>query len=306
MHLPEPVPERPEPAPTSAGRESGREPDAGLGRGVLHPARAAELISVQRLAPEPAVARFVECYWLVRWDLSGRPPYEQKVLAHPNVHLVFEAPRPRVYGVDRALFVRRLEGVGHALGAKFRPGAFRSFAGHPVSALADRSVPAATYFGAEVDRLNARILGEPGAEPAAEPAAGRATATEPVADSYAALVDEFLRPRLPAPDPAAEEAAAVVERITASPGLCRVDELARELGVTVRSLQRLFSEYVGAPPKWVLRRARLHEAAERAARAGGLDLAALAVELGYADQAHLTRDFTAAVGVPPAHYAGSR
>ncbi|MEV7600145.1 helix-turn-helix domain-containing protein [Kitasatospora sp. NPDC089797] len=255
-----------------------------LGRGVLHPARAAESIRVDRLAPAPDVARFVEYYWLVRWDVTGHPPYEQKVLAHPNVHLVFEAPRARVYGVDRSLFVRRLEGAGHVLGARFRPGAFQPFAGHPVSALADRSVPAADYFGAEVDRCNAGILAEPTAERA----------------------DAFLRPRLPAPDPVAEQVAAMVERITGSPDLYRVDDLARELGRTVRGLQRLFAEYVGASPKWVLRRARLHEAAERAAAGGRLDLSALAVELGYADQAHLTRDFTAAVGTSPARYAGSR
>ncbi|MFD8701087.1 DUF6597 domain-containing transcriptional factor [Kitasatospora sp. NPDC059648] len=258
--------------------------ESDLGRGVLHPARAAELIDVERLVPDPAVARFVEFYWLVRWDLAGRPPYEQKVLAHPSIHLVFEAPRARVYGVDRSLFVRRLEGAGHVLGVKFRPGAFRPFAGHPVSDLADRSVPAAEYFGPEADRVNARILDAPDA----------------------GLVDDFLRPRLPAPDPAAEEVAAMVERITGSPDLRRVDDLARELGLSVRSLQRLFAEYVGASPKWVLRRARLHEASERAAKEGKLDLAALAVELGYADQAHLTRDFTAAVGISPARYAGSR
>ncbi|MFD0400610.1 DUF6597 domain-containing transcriptional factor [Kitasatospora sp. NPDC127121] len=255
-----------------------------LGRGVLHPARAAEAIRVERRAPAPAVARFVEFYWLVRWDRRGRPPYEQKVLAHPNVHLVFEAPRARVYGVDRSLFVRRLEGAGHVLGVKFRPGAFRSFAGHPVAGLADRSVPAAAYFGPEADRLNEDVLGER-------------------LRDQAALADAFLLPRLPAPDPVAQEVAAMVERITGTPDLCRVDDLARELGLTVRRLQRLFAEYVGASPKWVLRRARLHEAAERADAGGALDLAALAAELGYADQAHLTRDFTAAVGTSPARYA---
>ncbi|MBV2152491.1 AraC family transcriptional regulator [Kitasatospora sp. SUK 42] len=260
-----------------------------LGRGVLHPARAAELISVDRLAPAPDVARFVEYYWLVRWDLTGHAPYEQKVLAHPNVHLVFEAPRARVYGVDRSVFVRRLEGAGHVLGARFRPGAFRPFAGHPVGDLADRSVPAAEYFGPEADRLNEELLD--GGPLGGEPEARRA--------------DAFLRPRLPAPDPVAEEVAAVVDRITGSPDLCRVDELARELGLTVRRLQRLFAEYVGASPKWVLRRARLHEAAERARTDGGLDLAALAAELGYADQAHLTRDFTAAVGVSPGRYVSA-
>ncbi|GAB1694671.1 hypothetical protein KRM28CT15_64740 [Krasilnikovia sp. M28-CT-15] len=52
----------------------------------------------------------------------------------------------------------------------------------------------------------------------------------------------------------------------------------------------------------VPRRHRLHEAAARAARGSRLDLVALAAELGYSDQAHLTRDFTSIVGQPPAQY----
>jgi AraC-like DNA-binding protein len=52
-----------------------------------------------------------------------------------------------------------------------------------------------------------------------------------------------------------------------------------------------------------MRRARLHEAAERADRGEQVDWAALASDLGYADQAHLTRDFTATLGVPPTRYA---
>jgi len=34
-----------------------------------------------------------------------------------------------------------------------------------------------------------------------------------------------------------------------------------------------------------------------------VDWAALAADLGYADQAHLSRDFTATLGVPPTQYA---
>jgi AraC-like DNA-binding protein len=68
-------------------------------------------------------------------------------------------------------------------------------------------------------------------------------------------------------------------------------------------VQRWFQQYAGVAPTWVLRRYRLLDAAE-AVRDGGLvDWAALAAELGYADQAHLIRDFRAAVGEPPAAYA---
>jgi len=107
------------------------------------------------------------------------------------------------------------------------------------------------------------------------------------------------------PDQVALDVATMVERITAEPSMFRVDQVAADLGLPVRRLQRLFAEYVGASPKWVLRRARLHEAAARADQGVGIDWAALASDLGYADQAHMTRDFTAAVGAPPARYAAT-
>jgi AraC-like DNA-binding protein len=260
----------------------------GLGRGVLRPDAAAGFLEVRQQAPDPGLAALVDFYWNPRWDLRGRDPYEQKVLAHPNVHLVFEPAGPLVYGVQRGVFVRRLEGAGQVLGVKFRPGAFRPFAGGPVADLADRAVPAARVLGDAVAEVGRRLL-----------------ALDDLPE-MAGYVDRFLLGLLPAlpPDPQVAEVAALVETITASPQLFRVDELARELDLPVRRLQRLFAEYVGASPKWVLRRARLHEAATRADEGAGIDWAALAADLGYADQAHLTRDFTAAVGAPPARYAG--
>ncbi len=255
--------------------------------GVLHPGEHARLASLDRRAPGAAVAPFVEWYWHVRWRLPGAETYDTKVLTHPTVHLVFEEPEPLVYGVQRDLFVRRLAGAGQVLGVRFRPGGFRALAPGPVAELADRRVPAAELFGPRVAEVSRAVLA------AGDPA------------EMCARAEDFLRPLLPAaPDPAAEEAAAAVARIAAEPGLLRVDQVAAGAGMSVRRLQRLFAEYVGASPKWVLRRARLQEAAARADAGAALDLAALAADLGYADQAHLTRDFTATVGAPPSRYAG--
>jgi AraC-like DNA-binding protein len=72
--------------------------------------------------------------------------------------------------------------------------------------------------------------------------------------------------------------------------------------MSVRSLQQLFSEYVGVSPKWVIRRFRLHEAADRLANGEALDLAALALSLGYFDQSHFSSDFRKLVGQSPARY----
>jgi AraC-like DNA-binding protein len=257
-----------------------------IGRGVLYPGTIGAVSDLARYEPGPAVAGFVEFYWHVRWDVPGPEPYATKVLSHPNVHLVFEDPAPLIYGVQRALFVRRLHGRGQVLGVKFRPGGFRALFGAPVAGLLDRTIPAAEIFGPEVDDVSRAVLA--GADGAA----------------MSALAEDFLRTRLPAqPDPVAVRVAAMVERIMAEPAIFRVDQAADALDVPIRRLQRLFAEYVGAGPKWVLRRARLHEVAARADQAAGIDWAALAADLGYVDQAHLTRDFTAAVGDPPATYS---
>lgn len=262
-----------------------RVPNAG--RGVLHPGQGASRFTVTPVPPGPALAAHVEYHWIVRWDVTGQPPYEQRVLSHPNVHLVLEESGPLVHGVIRGVYTRRLIGAGQVHGVKFLPGGFRAFASGPVRELTDRILPAAGTFGPEADELCPRVLA--------------CTDT----DVMVALVEDLLLTRLPTrPDPQAAQVAAMVGAMTADHTMVRVEQAAARFGISPRTMQRLFAEYVGVSPKWVLRRARLHEAAQRA-DSGTADWAALATDLGYADQAHLTRDFTALVGVPPSRYRSS-
>ncbi|MBW8705664.1 Transcriptional activator FeaR [Streptomyces sp. MBT84] len=123
----------------------------------------------------------------------------------------------------------------------------------------------------------------------------------PTALHLAAALPRDVRPT---PDPAIDNAATLVETISSDPAVLRVSQLAAIAHMSVRQLQRLFAEYVGIGPKWVIRRARMQEAAARAAT-DPQDWSALAAELGYADQAHFTRDFTACIGASPAKYASS-
>jgi AraC-like DNA-binding protein len=96
-------------------------------------------------------------------------------------------------------------------------------------------------------------------------------------------------------------AARIVDRIISDRAVTKVEHVASAFATTRRTLQRLFSRYVGVTPKWVIGRHRLHEAAD--AIGAGADVARLAFELGYFDQAHFIKDFKAVVGVTPAEYA---
>jgi transcriptional regulator GlxA family with amidase domain len=82
----------------------------------------------------------------------------------------------------------------------------------------------------------------------------------------------------------------------------RVEDLARMHNIAPRTLQRLFRRYVGVGPKWVLKRLRIHQAAERLTAANPTGWTELALDLGYYDHAHFIRDFRLVVGRSPAQY----
>jgi AraC-like DNA-binding protein len=252
-------------------------------RGVLDLPIDRSLPGYGRFWPAADVAPFVEHFWTVEWDLCE--PAVREVLPHPSVHLVLESGSSQVAGVLTGKFTRRLAGKGRVLGTKFRPGGFHPFCAGPVSALTDRTLALGEVFGAAADDLEARALAE----------------AEPIAAF--SVVQTFLRRLLPAPDPIVELIGRIAARAATDREMTRVDHLVREFGIGARKLQRLFEEYVGVSPKWIIQRYRLHEAAERIARGATIDWATLALDLGYADQAHFIRDFKALVGRPPAAYA---
>jgi AraC-like DNA-binding protein len=155
-----------------------------------------------------------------------------------------------------------------------------------VSSIRDRRLPASTLPGLDGDALTRAVEAEDGLE------------------RSVAAVEAALEPLLPdEPDPEIELADRAVRLLEEDRDLNRVSDLAERLSLSVRSVQRLFADHVGLSPSWVIRRYRLHEAAAQATAGGDVDWARLAITLGYYDQAHLVRDFTAAVGTAPARYA---
>ncbi|MEV4946368.1 helix-turn-helix domain-containing protein [Streptomyces sp. NPDC053755] len=260
-------------------------------RGIMDASGLLSQVRFRRREPAVPLRPYVEHYWLVDWALDT--PYVTRVVPHPSVNLVFQRDDDRaagalVSGVGRELFTRELAGTGRVCGVQFRPGAFRVFApARPVSHWTGRQVPPAEVFGRETARDVEAVLG-----PERE-------------DARVAALDACLLALGPEPDPRAEAAMALADRIRQDRTVRRVGALARSEGLSVRSVQRLFSAYVGVSPKWVVLRYRIHEALERAAGAAdrAVDWAALAAELGYSDQAHLVRDFTATVGAPPTAFA---
>jgi AraC-like DNA-binding protein len=155
----------------------------------------------------------------------------------------------------------------------------------PVSRLTDRHQPINEVLGRDTAELRRQVH-------------QRSDPAERVRDLAAFLTEGW-----PEPDETALQLAEVVETVSGDRQITRVGQVAELAGRSVRSLQRTFAEYVGAGPKWVIQRCRLHDVAARVAAEETIDWADLAIELGFADQAHLIRAFTATVGTSPAAYA---
>ncbi len=274
------------PAKSTAKVEELFDPKLDGPRGVLRHAPATEgtFRHARRSAPAELTS-WVDHYWMVYWDLRGLPPRLVETLPHPNVHVVFEWPESKAWGISTVKFSRMLEGRSHAFGIKFTPGGFYPFLGKPVSTLADTSIAVGEVFGRDAEALEGVIL---------------ATEDE---NAMVAAANDFLLQRLPQSDMKATLAGELVAQILRERDLLTVEDLAERSGMGVRSLQRLFSRYVGASPKWVIRRYRLHELLEQMHSGRQIDWAQLAVELGYFDQAHLIHDFKSMTGYAPTEYA---
>lgn len=271
-------------------------------RGILAPGRMFAVVDFDRYPVPPELDGLVDWFWSVRWELPAGARHRQPVLATPAVNVSVgvapppgDDPPPAPYpldsflnGVTTDVTVRHLSGSGWNFAAKTTTGGFGAWV-DDVQALNDRQLPMSEVLALDQRDLALRVanIGF---------GAGRAV---PIAEELVRLLDT----RPPARVARAREVAAVASAAEHDRTIRTVDQLARLGGITPRTLQRMFVSCAGVSPTWVIRRFRLIEAAERVRDGQLTDWAALAVDLGYADQAHLTRDFTATLGMSPGAYA---
>lgn len=251
--------------------------------------------TMHRYPAPPDLTELLQWYWVPTWSVPAGQRSEQRVLQYPCALIVVAEEYARFYGVVTGLSSTVLEGDGWAVGALLQPAAGVAVAGRPMSELTDSHVELA------------ELLGEPGAGLAA---AVRATMSEDPQDEAVQrrAVDElsaFLR-TLPEVDDEGRLVNELVARVESDPSILRVAQLAELAGCSERTLQRLLRKRLGLTPKWLIQRRRLQDLSLRLRERGDREtLAQLAAELGYADEAHLVRDFRTVTGWTPAEF-GSR
>jgi AraC-like DNA-binding protein len=224
------------------------------------------------------LGRWVEC----AWERVGveRPDGYERIVPDGCMDLIWsERAGVGVVGPNTTAFLAPLEPGARTVGVRLHPGAGPALLEASAPDLRDGRVGAAEVWGDAGLRLD-------------EAAAG-------ARDRLGVLVSFLAQraPRAALPDPIVRAAALRLDRTP-------VARVAAEIAVSERQLRRLVSAEVGYAPKLLARVLRLRRALARV-RAGD-ELAQVAVEAGYADQAHFTNDCRALAGVPPGRFAWDR
>lgn len=246
--------------------------------------------TIHRYGPPQDLAGLVQRFRIPAWSVDPGREAVQRVLQHPCALVVVTPEYARFYGVVAGLSSTTLTGDGWAVGVMLEPAGGFLVAGRSMDRFRDRHVDVA------------EVLGDPGTELAEH--VRRAMSRPTLVASHRAAITamgDALRPFGPVDDEGrlVNEVVAFVEE---HPDVVRVGQVGERFDLSERALQRLVRRRVGLSPKWLIQRRRLHEASARL-RDHPESLAAVAADLGYADQPHFTRDFRAVTGMTPGEFA---
>ncbi|CAH0232576.1 HTH-type transcriptional activator RhaS [Microbacterium oxydans] len=235
-----------------------------------------------RLPAEGRVAELVAWFWIPEWDIEPGRSSRQEIVGYPALNLVVEEDGVTLSGATTRASHRDLRGSGWAVGALLRPAAVAVLIEEPASLIDDLRMLDEPALHADV--MSAMTTGE-----------GRR-------ERAVSVFSRWLVDRVGEPTDAARLANAMVGALGGDGGALTPGEAATRLAVSVRTLERMAHRYVGVSPAAMIRRRRLQDAAQLLRDDPGTDLSTIAAELGYADHAHLSRDFRAVLGIAPRTY----
>ena len=215
----------------------------------------------EEIAPTAALRPWVECFWTVRGERDATQ--QRNVLPDGCADLVFDLTGGEAVGTMTKPIA--VSAGGDFFGVRFRPGRAAAFLRLPLAEITDARVP----------------LGELWRD-------------VPFIDNVATLEGELLKRLNPDRDRRVD---AAVAQIIESGGAKRVDEIAKEIGISRQHLARQFLHHVGVPPKTFARVMRFRRVLDALGR--DVDWADVAIAHGYYDQSHLIADFRELAGATP-------
>jgi AraC-like DNA-binding protein len=251
------------------------------------------------LPPPPALAGLIHCFWFLRAEPGGSDL--QTVVPDGRIELVLHLAEP----FDAMESGGRRTRQERALVAGQLTGPFRLATAGPadVVGIRFRSLGARALLGIRLDEITDAVL------PLREVAPGLAGTLWDIAASHCGVTARATAlagavAGMVGRNGIGSRFADAVARLGAAdpPGVWR---LARELGVSARTLERRFRAEVGLSPRTFARVARFRRAFRLLGRSSAGRWGRVAIEAGYFDQSHLVREFRRFAGVAPSEFFGA-
>jgi len=239
----------------------------------------------------PALAERIECIWIAE-DADAAPTAPERVLPDGCLEWIFHLGSPYADGSGRPQATSFLAspttgpleiaptGPVSTMGVRFRPGGARGLL-PPLSLFHGAFPTPEEAWDGEGRRAQEEVGNAPGFR------------------ARRAVVERFLEKRLERARASSSRLPAAVSLVLARRGRLPVGRIAERVGCSRRQLEREFAEGVGLSPKELSRIARFQNVLRLAGRNPAAGWADLAARCGYADQAHLVREFRAFSGATP-------
>jgi AraC-like DNA-binding protein len=250
-------------------------------------------------APHESLSAFVKCYWTLDGPKANNPE-KQRIVPDGCMEMIFHygdlykqyvedgstilQPPCFVFGqITHALDIEPTGETG-IFAIRFHPEGFTPFVTLPVKDLENRAVPLYELFSDEGRRLEKEVL-------SASTHADRIK-----------TIESFLLNRLISSESIDRVAQTSVELLMQLNGQVSVNELAEDLQIKRRQLERKFSSVIGLSPKQLAKMIRIQATLKMLANKRITSLTAIAYEGHYYDQAHFIKDFKEFTGLSPKEF----
>jgi AraC-like DNA-binding protein len=253
-------------------------------RGMPSADRGIPASRFQERPPPAALAGIVTCSWIQHIPIESSP-YVHTSTPDGSVEIAYrlgDRRGPQLIGPRTRPTQEVLPPGATTVGIRFRPGASVGVVGMPASELVDQTVDLRDVWGSPADRLADEL--------------GTAHSPNVLA---ALLVGAVHRESIgtAGPDPIAQ---LIVRSLRQNAQ--RLTDIGHLVGLSKRQVRRRCVAAVGYGPKTLQRIARFQQLLAVAHTEVDERLADLAVERGYADQAHLNSESRRLTGLPPATF----
>jgi len=261
-------------------------------------------IVFQEYNPPPALMPYVEFFWEGKFNLASDSLLTQRVVPNGYVELIIHltdlhcellqgegfGPSPvyTLIGLFTKPYDVHFKGFVDVFGIRFKPEGFYHIFGVPAAEIKEEFADLEDLTGRKFREFCA-ILRE------------QTTGTNRMAFS-----EQFLRENLHRNNVNLYYLNRAAELIRRHKGLITVDELAGQVFISTRQLEREFKQKLGVSPKQYIRIARLNEVNRLLENGEELDLTGISYESGFADQAHFIRDFKNFTGASPRVFVKKR